>query len=146
MDIKKYIDFANSNPVCYLATIENDQPHVRAVLLMFANESGFYFETASPKAMSHQLHNNPKVEVCFYNNPTDLSDAKEMRIKGIIEFVKEETIIEEVYQKIKFLEGFAGQSLRPSLEVFKLGTGDAHFWTLQDILKEPEIEHTIFEY
>ena len=47
-------------------------------------------------------------------------------------------------KRIKFLEVFAGQSLRPHLEVFKIGTGDAHFWTLNDILKEPEIEHLNF--
>ena len=144
MDIQKYIDFATNNPVCYLATTENDQPHVRAVLLMFANENGFYFETSSPKAMSQQMHTNPKVEVCFFNNPADLADAKEMRITGTVEFVTEDIILEEVYQKIKFLEGFAGQSLRPYMEVFKIGTGDAHFWTLNDILKEPEIEHLTF--
>ena len=144
MKIQDYIDFASVNPVCYLATTEDDQPHVRAILLMFADESGFYFETASPKEMSHQMHINPKVEVCFFNNPADLADAKEMRITGTIEFVTEDSIVEEVYQKIKFLEVFAGQSLRPHLEVFKIGTGDAHFWTLNDILKEPEIEHLNF--
>ena len=144
MDLKHYIDFANQNPVCFLATTENNQPHVRAVLLMHADETGFYFETASPKAMSHQLHENPKVEVCFYNNPHELSEAKEMRVTGPVEFVKDESIIEEVYQKIKFLEEFAGQTMRPYLEVFKIGTGDVHFWTLHDILKEPEIEHISF--
>ena len=144
MNIQAYIDFAMSNPVCYLATIENDQPRVRAVLLMFADESGFYFETLSPKAMSKQLHRNPKVEVCFYNNPPDLSDAKEMRITGTVEFVNEEMIIKEVYEKVKFLEDLTGQPIKPFLEVFKIGTGNTHFWTLQDVLKESEIEHAIF--
>ena len=90
------------------------------------------------------MHQNPKVEICFYNNPPDLSDAKEMRITGEVEFIKDETIIEEVYQKIKFLESLAPQPIRPDLEVFRIGTGDAHFWTMEDILKEPMIEHLVF--
>lgn len=144
MKIQEYIDFATSNPVCFLATNENNQPRVRAVLLMFADEKGFYFETLSPKALSNQLHQNPNVEVCFYNHPADLADAKEMRITGTVEFVKNETIVEAVYEKVKFLEHFAGKPIKPDLEVFRIGTGDAHFWTLQDVLKEPEIEHISF--
>jgi uncharacterized pyridoxamine 5'-phosphate oxidase family protein len=45
MKKKEYVNFATANPVCYIATSFGDQPCVRAVLLLFADESGFYFET-----------------------------------------------------------------------------------------------------
>jgi len=31
MEINEFIEFANANPVCYLATTDGDQPHVRGM-------------------------------------------------------------------------------------------------------------------
>ena len=61
MNIQDYLDFALANPVCFLATSENNQPHVRGMLLFFADESGFYFGTLSPKEMFKQLQKNPGI-------------------------------------------------------------------------------------
>lgn len=49
MDIKDCIKFANETPVCYLATVEGDQPRVRALGFWFADESGFYFQIGAMK-------------------------------------------------------------------------------------------------
>jgi len=144
MNLQDCITFASENPVCYIATTDGDQPRVRAVLMCFANENGFYFETLSPKEMSKQLHNNPRIEVCFYNNPTELPNAKMMRITGEIEFVDDEEIKKKVYEQIRFLEDLAAKPIEPLLEVFRIKTGEAHFWTLADILKEPELERIRF--
>ena len=94
--------------------------------------------------MSKQLHKNPKVELCFYNNPAELQNAKSLRITGEIEFVDDEGIKKTIYEKVKFLNDLAGKSIEPYLEVFRIKSGDAHFWTLMDILKEPELEHIRF--
>ena len=144
MDLHDCITFASKNPVCSLATTEVDQPRVRTVMMMFANENGFYFETLSPKEMSKQLQKNSKVEICFYNNPAELQNAKMMRITGEIEFVKDKNIKNTIYEKIRFLEDLAGKPLEPLLEVFRIKSGEAHFWTLADILKEPELERIRF--
>ena len=71
MDLQGCLTFATENPVCYLATVDGDQPRVRAVLMWFAHDHGFYFAILSPKDVSQQLHKNPKAEICFYNNPPD---------------------------------------------------------------------------
>ena len=144
MNLQDCIKFATENPVCSLATTEMDQPRVRTVMMMFANDSGFYFETLSPKEMSKQLHNNHKVEVCFYNNPAELQNAKSLRITGEIEFVDDEEIKKKVYEQIKFLDDLAGKSIEPFLEVYRIKSGEAHFWTLMDVLKEPELERIRF--
>jgi uncharacterized pyridoxamine 5'-phosphate oxidase family protein len=47
--MEEYIKFANENPTCYLATVENDQPRVRALGFWYADRSGFYFQTAVMK-------------------------------------------------------------------------------------------------
>ncbi len=45
-DIKQCIDFANDTNFCFLATNDEDQPRVRALAFWFADENGFYFQTA----------------------------------------------------------------------------------------------------
>ena len=144
MDLSDCISFATEHPICYLATEEGDQPRVRALLLWFADERGFYFMTMSPKGFSRQLHQNPKVEVCFYNGATELPDAVEMRVSGEVEFVDDAELTHKVAQERAALEGIIGRPLEPITEVFRIGAGEAHFWTLMDILREPQLERVRF--
>jgi pyridoxamine 5'-phosphate oxidase len=144
MDLQDCTKFATENPVCYVATMDGDQPRVRGFLMWYADESGFYFITFSPKAVHEQLQKNPKVEVCFYNNPPELGDAKQMRVTGQAEFLDDEEVREKAYENRSFLDPMAGQSVRPFTRAFRISTGEAHFWTLADVLKEPELERVKF--
>ena len=144
MDLQDCITFAKENPVCYVATVDGDQPRVRALLMWFADENGFTFGGLSSKAFSKQLKKNPKVEICFYNNPPELQGAKQMRVTGEVAFLDDEALINRLAQERDFLEQLAGQSLEGLWEVFRVHTGEAHFWTMQDVLKEPELERIKF--
>ena len=144
MDIQDCIKFATENPVFYVATTDGSQPRVRALLLWFADESGFYFITLAPKEFTKQLQNNPKVELCFYNNAADLMDAKQMRVTGKVEFLDDEETLEKAYEARSFLEPGIGKPLRPLLRPVRISTGEAHFWTMADVLKEPELERLKF--
>jgi pyridoxamine 5'-phosphate oxidase len=144
MDLQNCVQFANENLVCFIATTEGEQPRVRAVMLWYADETGFYFETLSPKDMSKQLHQNSKVEICFYNHPEKLEHAKQMRLTGEIEFIDDPEIKAKAYEARKFLEDIVGSSIEPYVEVFRMSSGDAHFWTMADILKEQTLEHLKF--
>jgi uncharacterized pyridoxamine 5'-phosphate oxidase family protein len=144
MDFQDCIKFANENPVCYVATQDGDQPRVRVFLMWFADENGFYFATLSPKEVSKQLKNNPKVELCFYNNPEELPNGRMMRVTGEVEFLDDEELKKKILEERAFLEELAGQPIEPLIEVFRINTGEAHFWTLPDVLKEPELERIKF--
>jgi len=144
MELNDCIKFANENPVCFLATCENNQPRVRGVMIWFADNSGFYFAILSTKNMSTQLHKNPNVEICFYNNPAELGNAKSMRLTGKIEFLDDLVLKKKAYEARKFLDDIAGQSIEPYLEIIRLGSGDAHFWTMADVMKERTLEHLKF--
>jgi len=147
MDMKKdeIIRFANENPICYMATIEHGKPHVRIMKLWFADHSGFYFETLSAKNLSRQIHVNPQVEVCFYNNPKDLTNGREMRVSGNIEFVTDANVINKAKKQGDLLEILGGQTSEPYIEVFKLQHGEANFWNLKtDVLKESIENHMYF--
>ncbi|UCC61457.1 MAG: pyridoxamine 5'-phosphate oxidase family protein [Anaerolineae bacterium] len=138
------IQFATENPVCYMATIDGRQPRVRGLLMWFADENGFYFATFSPKAFTKQLKKNSRVEVCFYNNPAELSGARQMRVTGKVEFLDDKELLAKINTERGFLEQLAGQPLEHLWVVFRIHTGEAHFWTLQDVLKEPELERIKF--
>jgi pyridoxamine 5'-phosphate oxidase len=140
VELDDCVTFATEHPICYLATEDGDQPRVRPLLLWFANEDGFYFMTMTPKQFSHQLHANPKVEVCFYNGAGELPEAKMMRLTGTVEFVDDAELLKKVSDERAALEGIIGRPLEPIAEVFRIASGEARFWTLMDILKEPELE------
>jgi pyridoxamine 5'-phosphate oxidase len=144
MNTQDYIGFALKNPVCSLATAENDQPHVRTVLLWFADTSGLYFILMSPKQVSAQLKANPKAEVCFFNHAGDLGQARQMRVKGTMELMRAPELHARATKDRAFLSKLAGKPVDDLLEVFRLTDCDAHFWSMSDILKEPSLEHARF--
>jgi len=133
------IKFANEHPVCSLATMDGDQPRVRMFLLWRANEDGFYFETFNPKDVCEQLKNNPKVEVCFFNDASELDNAKTMRLAGEVEFLDDAALKKQLLEDRPFL-----QDAEPVLEIFRVHSGEAFFWTMADFLKEKGIEHMRF--
>ena len=144
MDLQDCIKFATENPVCYLATADGDQPRVRAWLLWYADESGFYFVPLSGKQVTEQLKRNPKLELCFYNNAPDPADWKQMRVMGEAEFLEDEETLEKAYENRSFLDPLLGFSAKHFLRPFRVASGEAHFWTLADNLKESEVEKVRF--
>lgn len=85
MELDEYIKFANDNPTSYFATVEGDQPRVRALLMWYADKSGLYYSVPSMKDVHKQLKANPKVEVCFYNPKSN----RMMRVTGQAKFLND---------------------------------------------------------
>ena len=83
MDIDDVSEFTNINPLCYLATVEGDQPRVRAFAMWYAADKGFYFHTSTVKDVYRQIKAHPKVEVCFYATQS----GSMMRINGKAEIL-----------------------------------------------------------
>jgi pyridoxamine 5'-phosphate oxidase len=144
MNKQDCIQFANEHPVCFLASTDGDQPHVRTVLLVKADEDGFYFDLLNTKNMVKQFLANPKAEAVFYNNAADLMLARQMRVTGVMELVKDEALIKKVASDRSFLDGLAGQPTAPLTLIFRLSHGEAFFWTMPDILKESKLERVKF--
>jgi uncharacterized pyridoxamine 5'-phosphate oxidase family protein len=132
--IQDCILFTNENPICYLATVEGDQPRVRALGFWFADETGFYFQTGSIKELTHQLEKNPKAEACFYK-----SEGAMLRIAGKVEFVNDKALKEKAFKDRPFLKSFGWTAESPELIIFRIAHGEAHFWTMEDNLKAKEI-------
>jgi uncharacterized pyridoxamine 5'-phosphate oxidase family protein len=137
MNIQDCIKFSNENPICYLATVENDQPRVRALGFWFADETGFYFQTSSIKEFPHQLEKNPKTEVCFYKQEGAIGNM--LRITGEVEFLNDLKLKEKAVIDRPFLKNFGITAESPSLVIFRITHGQANFWTMESNLKPKEI-------
>jgi pyridoxamine 5'-phosphate oxidase len=141
MDFKEYVQFANDNRMCYLATADEDQPRVRCLGMWYADETGFYFQAQSVKAMCKQMLKNPKVEVYF--NAKDFS--KVMRVSGNIKFIDDLEVRARCIQERPFVKNFGiTEPSNPLLAVFQIYTGEAYFWTMADSMKEAMIPRVKF--
>ena len=134
MDLKECVDFANENKTCYLATIDGDQPHVRAMGMEYADETGFYFNTESTKAVAKQLEKNQKVELCYF------AQGKMLRVTGKVEFIEDLDIRKRFMEARPFLANLGVKGPEdPLLVVFAVRKGEAFFWTMADNMKEAEL-------
>ena|SRR5215468_9018391 len=143
MKLQDCIDFATTNPVCYLATTDGDQPHVRGWLFWHANETGFYFQTFQPKDVFKQIQKNPKVELCFTNNG-DLKTVRTMRLTGKVEILNDLKLKERLLNDMPFLKPAGNGPQDPIYQIFRVAHGEAFFWTIADILKEKTLERVKF--
>ncbi len=130
------IAFANENQVCYLATVEGDEPRVRAMGFWFADQTGFYFQTATVKEIPAQLEKNPNIEACFYKHAGMLGEM--MRVGGAAEFVADPAMKIRVLEERPFLRLLGLTEDSPELVIFRIAHGRAHFWTMADNLKAKE--------
>jgi pyridoxamine 5'-phosphate oxidase len=144
MNLQDCIAFARENPMCFLATVDGNQPHVRTLYMDQADETGFYFTTGTTKQVYQQIKANPRVEICFYNHAADFGQARQLRITGQLEEVNDPAMLEKGYAARQGLEPLVGKPLKPLLVAYRLSKGVAHFWTLMNAFKEDAIEKLQF--
>ncbi len=141
MSMEEYIKFANDNPVCYLATIEGDQPRVRAMGMWYADETGFWFQAQSVKALYKQIEQSEKVEVYF----TTPKYSKVMRVSGKMKIIEDMEVKKKCIAERTFLKNMGiTEPDDPLLAVFHLYEGEAYFWTMADSMKEADIPRVKF--
>jgi len=137
MIAKNLIQFTNENPVCYLATSEENQPRVRCLHFWFADETGFYFQTGSIKDMVKQLRKNPKAEVCFHKHGENAGET--LRLAGSVEFVDDIELKKKAINDRPFLKLMGLDYDSPGLIIFKFSKGQATFWNMSNNLKAKEL-------
>ena len=74
--MERIIQFLKEADTYYLATVEGDQPRVRPFGTAHIFENKLYIQTGKIKDVSKQIHANPKVEICAFN------DGEWLRIAG----------------------------------------------------------------
>ncbi len=137
MEFADCVKFANENPVAWLATVEEDQPRVRGMGMWYADETGFYFQTATMKEMVGQLEKNGTVEFAYYL--PDEAVGTMLRVAGEVEFLDDVEIKKKVLADRPFLAEFGLTAEGPELVVFRISNGEAHFWDWESNVKPKEI-------
>ena len=74
--MEEVYEFLKSVGTYYLATVEGDQPRVRPFGTVDLFEGRLYIQTGKVKPVSHQLHANPKAELCAF------ADGRWVRVSG----------------------------------------------------------------
>lgn len=122
----------NENPAFHLATMDGDQPRVRGMFLFRADEQGIIFHTASTKDVFEQIMKNPKVELCFQGQ------GSQIRVAGVLERVNDENLKNEIFNhpSRKFLKAWKDNGIDGLLEIFRLKNGTAVEWTMTTNFEE----------
>ena len=127
MTKQEIYDLMNQNLGFFLATSEDDQPHVRGMMLFRANENGIIFHTASTKDVFKQISKNPKAELCFNAN------GMQVRVTGKLEVVNDDSLREEIFAHPtrQFLQKWKQNGIDNLLEVLVMKDCEAVIWTME---------------
>jgi pyridoxamine 5'-phosphate oxidase len=126
---EEILQLLNSNPVFYLATVENNKPHVRGMLLYKADADGIVFHTGNFKELHRQLQANHSVELCFNSAKT----GEQIRVSGeVVEDCSTE-LIDEIYQHPTrgFLRSM-GESIKEKVAVYRITHPKVNIWKMEN--------------
>jgi uncharacterized pyridoxamine 5'-phosphate oxidase family protein len=137
MNFKDCINFANENPVAWLATSDNNQAHVRAMAMWYANETGFCFQSGTMKELVDQIIKNPKIEIAFFK--PDEGTGTMLRVEGLAEIIDDIKVKEKCLEDRPFLKQFGLTAEGDELFIFRISHGKAHFWRMETNLDPKEI-------
>jgi pyridoxamine 5'-phosphate oxidase len=96
MDKGEILAFITKNRTAYMATVDGNKPHVRAMGTYRADENGIIFAMQSPKDVYKQLVKNSETELCYY------AEGVQVRVSGRMQEVTDAALKNEIVEKRKF--------------------------------------------
>jgi uncharacterized pyridoxamine 5'-phosphate oxidase family protein len=142
--IEEIRKFANQNPTTWLATAVGDQPHLRAMAMWFADETGFYYHTGTQKRLSQQLRGNPKVELGFFNAGEGMGNMQMVRVTGKVEMVEDAGLEKKLFEARPWLNAIRQAYPNDKIFIFRIAHGEAQFWNMGVNGKEKDMTPIIF--
>lgn len=133
MNKEDIFSLMNNNPAFYLATVEDNQPRVRGMLLYKADDTGIVFHTGTMKDVYKQIMKNPRAELCF----NDFKMGIQVRVSGELELVDDNNLKDEIseHPTRQFLKPWkeSGElkDFYNTFAVFRLRNGIANTWTIE---------------
>ena len=137
MNYKNILEFVEQNPVCTIATTSEKQPHVRAFLTNIIDDV-LYFTTSMDKRVGQEILKNRQSELCYLARDYSIM----LRIQTTINILEDKKLKQHLIDTREYLKHFTVED--PSYILFTLSNSEAKFWTLQDNLKEDELEKIKF--
>lgn len=134
MNKKEMFQLMNANPVFHLATIDGDQPRVRALFLYRADENGIIFHTGKMKDLYKQIEANRKVELCFNDFQRNIQVRVSGQLKQITDNIFKDEICEHPTRAFlkPWRESGPLENFYDTFIVYKLLHGSAIWWTMEE--------------
>ncbi|MBN1489820.1 MAG: pyridoxamine 5'-phosphate oxidase family protein [Phycisphaerae bacterium] len=142
--IEEIIEFANQNPAAWLATAQDNQPHVRAMAMWFADKTGFYFHTGTHKRLSTQLNGNPRVEIGFFNPGEGMDTMQMVRVTGSIEMVHDAALEKKLFEERSWLNAIKAAWPNERIFIFRIAHGEAQYWNMSLNCMEKDTPPIVF--
>ena len=141
MNKQEIFDFLNDNLGFFLATVDGEEPRVRAMMLYNADEKGIVFHTGPFKEVYNQILKNPNVQLCFYNQQQNI----QVRVRGRLEINDDIEFKKEIanHPTRVFMQGWKAnckteEEFYNMFSVFRLKNGIANVWTFESNFKPKE--------
>ncbi|HEY3378401.1 MAG TPA: pyridoxamine 5'-phosphate oxidase family protein [Armatimonadota bacterium] len=128
MTKEEILAFLTANPICYLATVDGNVPHVRGMMMFRADGDGIVFHTGLGKDLTNQLEKNPAVELCTYNPEQNV----QVRVCGTAEFVNDLALKQAIVAERPFLQPMVEQTGYDAFLLFRVKDAQATVWTMAD--------------
>jgi len=141
MDKETLYGIMNGNPAMHLATLENGEPRVRAILLYSAGDDGIIFHTGTQKELYRQIEKDPSAEICF----NDFKKGIQVRVRGKLEEITDHAFKDKIAETPgrEFLKKWRDSGeladFYGSIHVYSLKRGLAHAWTMETNFAPKEI-------
>ena len=113
MTKEQVFELMNGSSTFHLATVENGEPRVRAMMLYKADETGIVFHTGSFKDVYKQIIANPNVQMCF----NETKGGIQVRVRGVLEEVMDTNLKDEISHQLSYIEEWGGQCITLISEV-----------------------------
>jgi len=125
MTREEILALVTANPVGWIATVEGDRPHVRALRAFRVREDGPLFQISAVKDVYRQLTENANVEVCFNDHERGI----QVRLSGTVRFVEDDAVLDDVLAERAFLQPLAEKHGRGVINLFVIEHAVANIWT-----------------
>lgn len=105
-------------PMCFVATVSDNEPRVRAFQYQFEQDGKFWFCTARSKDVFKQLQGNPAVEICAVK-----PDMSWLRLTGKVVLEDNRAVKERILAEQPLIKGIYGSMDNPDFTTFCIAHG-----------------------
>jgi pyridoxamine 5'-phosphate oxidase len=119
------LELIKTHPTSYMATVEGNKPHVRAMGIYGVDENGIIIQTWTIKDIHKQVLKNPEVELCF----NDMKAGIQVRVSGKAEIIDDVDFKKKVVEKRPFMKPTVEKRGLDVVALYRV-KGKATVWTM----------------
>ena len=116
--IKEIAGFLAVTPICFLATVSDNEPHVRPFQYQFEQDGNLWFCTLKGKDVCKQLEEHPAFELCVVSK-----DTSWLRVCGQVVFEQNRAVKERILSEQALIKSIYRTADNPEFVTFYIEHG-----------------------